>query len=208
MEEEIIESVDPLIKVIASKFYNVEKDDLLQAGRCGALNAYKHYDKNSGVKFSTFAYSYIFGEMYNLSLKNKNFKINRDNLKLLKLIEKTKVLLTQKLNKEVSVKDISNYLNIDEDIINNVTGLNESVMSLDQEEVSNNIIINEDNDLKIDINSIINNLDYPEKDIIMFRYFKGLTQSEIATILNMSQVSVSRCEKKTLSKIKKEIVCE
>ena len=66
--EGLLNSCEPLIKSIAKNFYNVEQEDLIQAGQIGLINAYKHYDKNSNTKFSTFAYSYIFGEMYNLSL--------------------------------------------------------------------------------------------------------------------------------------------
>ena len=119
MNMKMIETFDPLIKKIAKSFYGIEYEELMQVGRIGLYNAYNHYDKNSDTKFSTFAYQYIFGEMYNLAIQYKTIKPNRDILKITKLVEKTKILLTQKLGKEPSISDIALYLEMDENVINN-----------------------------------------------------------------------------------------
>ena len=62
--ETIIKANIPLIKKIATKFYNASFEDLFQAGCMGVIKAYKNYQKNGNTKFSTYAYDYIFGEMY------------------------------------------------------------------------------------------------------------------------------------------------
>ncbi len=200
--EELLITCEPLIKSIANTFYNVEKEDLIQAGRIGLIEAYKHYDKNSNVKFSTFAYSYIFGQMYNLSIKSNPIKTNKDNLKILKLINKTYNYLSQTLNKTPSLYDISSYLNIDIDTINNV--YNSSLSTLDIDD-NDNTYITYDNDMKIDLNNSINTLSDNEQALIKYRYFNDLTQSEVANIMNTSQVSISRQEKKTLKKLRQLI---
>ena len=200
--EELLFTCEPLIKSIANTFYNVEKDDLIQAGRIGLIEAYKHYDKNSNVKFSTFAYSYIFGQMYNLSIKSNPIKTNKDNLKLIKLINKTYNYLSQALNKVPSLNDISAYLNIDINTINNA--YNSSLSTLDIEDNDNTYTIY-DNDIRIDLSNSINTLPKEEKDLIKYRYFCDLTQSEVASIMNTSQVSISRQEKKTLKKLRQLI---
>lgn len=208
--DELFKSCDKLIYSIASKFYNVEKEDLIQAGQIGLINAYNHYDKNSKTKFSTFAYTYIFGEMYNLSINSKIIKNNKDTLKLVKKLEKAKNYLTQKLNKIPTLKDLSDYLNIDEFIISNAYLSVNAILSIDSDEdnsIINEMYVSDDNDLKLDIKNSINTLDKEEKDVIRYRYYNDLTQSEVAKILNMSQVSVSRCEKKTLQKLKKVLTC-
>ena len=207
MKEELIKTFDPLINKIAKSFYGIEYEDLIQVGRIGLYNAYKHYNKNSDTKFSTFAYQYIFGEMYNLAVQNKTIKPNRDILKITKLVDKTKILLTQKLGKEPSITDISMYLEIDEEIINNTLIYTQSILSLDkeQEEDTNlyNMIGNTiNNDIKIDIDDSFKVLESPAKEIIKYRYYDDLTQSETAKILGLSQVSVSRIEKKSLLKMK------
>ena len=200
--EELLITCEPLIKSIANTFYNVEKEDLIQAGRIGLIEAYKHYDKNSNVKFSTFAYSYIFGQMYNLSIKSNPIKTNKDNLKLLKLINKTYNYLSQTLNKTPSLYDISSYLNIDIDTINNVYNYSLSTVDIDD---NDNTFITYDNDMKIDLNYSINTLSDNEQALIKYRYFNDLTQSEVANIMNTSQVSISRQEKKTLKKLRQLI---
>ena len=90
MDDLLIKDFEVLIKSISNKFYGIDKEDLIQAGKVGLINAYKHYDKNSNTKFSTYAYTYIYGEMYNLLLNNKMIKTNKDTLKLVKVIDKTK----------------------------------------------------------------------------------------------------------------------
>ena len=205
--EELLKSCDALIKSIAKKFYNVEQQDLIQAGQIGLINAYNHYDKNSNTKFSSFAYSYIFGEMYNLSLQSRNIKTNKDNLKLVKLINKTSLYLSQTLNKIPSIKDISKYLNIDEQIIYNAYNSTLDTLNIDDNNYNEYSFKIYDNDTKIDLNNCIKTLNDQEQQIIKYRYYNDLTQSEIANLLHTTQVSISRQEKKTLKKLK-ELITE
>ena len=213
MDNELLKQLDPLIHKIANQFYNVDKEDLIQAGRIGLINAYKHYNSNSNTKFSTFAYSYIFGEMYNLSISNKTIKINRDILKLVKLIEKTKIFLTQSLGRLPNMKDIASYLEMDENILTNAYLSVNNVLSLDKESEEENNLYNtlykeEDNDVKIDILDSVNTLSEEEQNIIKYRYYQDLTQSETAKIMGISQVKVSRYEQKSLKKLKKVMTYE
>ena len=85
----LIEEYKPLILSIAKKFNNIEKEDLFQAGALGLKKAFDNYDETSATKFSTYAYKYIYGEMYNLIYKNSDLKITKDTLKLYKSIIKT-----------------------------------------------------------------------------------------------------------------------
>lgn len=206
MNMKMMETFDPLIKKIAKSFYGIEYEELIQVGRIGLYNAYNHYDKNSDTKFSTFAYQYIFGEMYNLAIQYKTIKPNRDILKITKLVEKTKILLTQKLGKEPSISDIALYLEMDENVINNAIRYTECVLSLDKEQdndtnLYNMLGENDNRDLKIDIDDSFKILESPDKEVIMCRYYNDLTQSETAKLLGISQVSVSRIEKRSLVKM-------
>ena len=213
MEDELILAFEPLIKKIASKFYGTSYDDLLQAGRIGLFDAKKHFIDDGNTKFSTFAYKYIFGEMYKTVISNKTIKQSKDNLKILKLVEQTKYYLVQKLGKEPNLSDISIYLNIDEEIISNAIISANEVLSLDKEKDMDTNLYNRigntlDTDLRIDIKNSMELLSKDEKKIIKCRYFNDLTQSETAKKLNMSQVSVSRYEKRSLSKMQKYFICE
>ena len=205
--DELIKSCEPLIKSIANKFYGIDKEDLMQAGRTGLINAYKHYNKNDNTKFSTFAYSYIFGEMYNLSVNNRTIKTNRDTLKLVKLIEKTKSYLTQKLGKIPSLSEVASYLEMDENVLSNAYVSTETILSLDMPSIDDYYLYNsikcfDDNDISLDIKNSINELSKDEQEIIKYRYYNDLTQSETAKLLGLSQVKVSRSEQKSLKKLK------
>lgn len=204
--ESIIAVHEKLVYKIATKFYDVPKEDLYQAGVIGIIKAYNNFVDNGTTKFTTYAYNYIFGEMYELSNNLRSIKLNKNILGLYKRIEQTKYLLAQKLNHLPSAKEISEFLNIDEQTIYQVYTCTSNIMSLDSEEtrpvyemvadpkeyISNN---------NIDLKDSLDTLSPDEKKIIDYRYFKDYTQSETAKILGISQVSVSRHEKKSLNKM-------
>lgn len=200
-----IEEFKPLIKSIASNFYGVEYNDLYQAGVLGLIQAYKNYKSDGKTKFSSYAYKYIFGEMYNYMLSAKALKQNRDLLKLTKLIEKTNVYLTQSLGKVPTTLEIAKYLNIDPNLINMAISSTYSILSLDSEldndsSLYNTIKDNKENKLDyLDLKWSVDNLEEPYKSIIKLRYFNDYTQQEVAKKLKLTQVMVSRYEKKSLN---------
>ena len=210
--EEIILSQDleSLIKSIAKKFYNVEKKDLYQAGYIGAIKAFNNYKIDSDIKFSTFAYKYIFGEMFELAKDNRNIKLNKNYLKIYKNIKKAKSLLTQKFNREPSLKEISMYLEIDLNLLNDVIITSSEILSLDNESLNESNLyafIGNNNDF-VDsflIKDSIDKLDINEKKVINYRYYFGYTQEEVAKILGINQVKVSRIESTSKKKLKKYI---
>lgn len=204
--EDIIENNKGLIYKISNMFYGVEQEDLFQAGVLGLLKAYKNYKEDSNAKFSSYAYEYIYGEMYNLS-HNKTMKINKDILKLYQLIEKTRYELAQKYERVPDNHEISSFLGIDERIINEAIISGNHIMSLDSDEglsVYDKVSIEDKTSLddKILLDDSIENLPLDEKNIIKARYYEDLTQSETAKKLAMSQVMVSRYEKKGISRMR------
>ena len=200
-----IEEFKPLIKSIASNFYGVEYNDLYQAGVLGLIQAYKNYKSDGKTKFSSYAYKYIFGEMYNYMLSAKALKQNRELLKLTKLIEKTNVYLTQSLGKVPTTLEIAKYLNIDPNLINIAISSTYSILSLDSELDNDSSLYNTIKDDKenkldyLDLKWSVDNLEEPYKSIIKLRYFNDYTQQEVAKKLKLTQVMVSRYEKKSLN---------
>ena len=201
------------IMSIAKKFYNVEKKDLYQAGYIGAIKALKNYNKLTDIEFTTFAYKYIFGEMYELAKNNRNIKINKNYLKLYKQIENAKVLLTQKFNRVPSLDEISLYLEVDSKLLSDVVITCSNIISLDEEsEVLNDnnmySVIGESHDLdtKILVNDSLDVLSDIEREVIDLRYFKDFTQQETADYMGINQVKVSRLETSSKKKIK-EYIC-
>jgi RNA polymerase sporulation-specific sigma factor len=207
---DIVELNKGLIYKIANMFYGVDKEDLFQAGALGVMKAYKNYQQNGNTKFSTYAYEFIFGEMYNLVNLKKQIKISKEYLKLYKEIEKTRYSLAQKLNKIPTNEEVALFLEKDIDLINQVIEASSYVMSLDKQTDSDRSIYetipNKENmsiDDRIAINEGIESLNESEKQIIKYHYFKDLTQNEIADKLNMTQVMVSRYLKKGINNLRK-----
>lgn len=209
MSNEIIESNSWLIYKIArsySEYYNIE--DLFQVGSIGLLKAYKNYDKNSNVKFSTFAYKYVFGEIISYIKKDRNIIVGDEYMSIYKKYEKVKSLLISKYNREVSFSEICKFMEMDEQKLLSVI---ESVMftkSIDGDSLINYEFAydnREDIFNKVLLESELDALEPFDKSLINYRYFQGFTQSETAQALNTSQVKVSRREKMILQRIKTNI---
>ncbi len=204
--ERIIKDNEKLIWKTASHFYGTSSDDLFQAGVVGLLKALKNYRKDGKTKFSTYAYDYIFGEMYLLA-SNKNIKVSKDILNLYKKIEEARYTLAQKLGKIPSNLELSEFLDISLEMVENACNSANIILSLDSENDFDKSIYecigkSEDLDTKIFINDSFEVLTNDEKNIIKSRYFEDLTQSEVARKLNMTQVMVSRYEKKSIDKLR------
>ncbi|MEG1287932.1 MAG: sigma-70 family RNA polymerase sigma factor [Bacilli bacterium] len=205
--EQLIMENAGLIWKIANRFYNVDKKDLFQAGALGILKAYRNYKANGVTKFSTYAYDYIFGEMHILA-SNKEIKISKDIIKLRNELEKTRYILAQKLCRIPSNMELANFLEMDVEKITLALNSANAVMSLDEESddarnlyesIAYNESLSQDDLIMLD--SSINTLDEVEKDIINSRYYEDLTQTETARKLGLTQVMVSRYEKRSLEKM-------
>lgn len=205
--EKILKDNEKMIWKIASHFYGVDKNDLYQAGVVGLFKALKNYKKNETTKFSTYAHDYIFGEMYLLA-SNRDIKVSKDILKLYKKIEETRYILAQKLAKIPSNLELAEFLGLScEDV--DIACMSASViLSLDIDNSDTRSAYEcirakeEDIDLKLLVDDSFAVLNDDEKNIIKSRYYEDLTQQEVAKKLNMTQVMVSRYEKKGISKMR------
>lgn len=200
----------PLIKHIAQNFYHTSFEDLLQAGAMGILKAYKKYRQNGMTKFSTYAYDYIFGEMYDFVMKDRKIKVNKETLKLAKQIELTKNALSLKMNRLPTYEEIASFLHLSPIMIREALLATTETISFDDKKDEARdlyeIIPQEERlslDDKITLEDSINTLPQSSQKIIRYRYFKDLSQSETAKRMGMTQVMVSRYEKKSLEQLKR-----
>ena len=206
---EIINLNTNLIYKIANKFYNADKEDLYQVGVVGILKAYNNYKKNGTTKFSTYAYDYIFGEMYNLVNSNNDYKVSKDLIRLYKKIEIVRYTLAQEIDKIPSNEEISKYLNIELSLVDYATAIKNTVSFDDDTKDSRSILdtVSVSDDLSMDdkliLKESIDQLDDCERQIINCRYFDDLSQQEVARKLKLSQAKVSRYEKKSIEKMKR-----
>lgn len=207
--EQLIKEHLPLIKHIALNFYQSSFEDLLQAGAIGVLKAYKKFRQNGNTKFSTYAYDYIFGEMYDFVMKDRKIKISKDLVRLAKKVELAKNMLSLKENRVPNYEELGSFLQMTPFEIKEALDVHQKFISLDdtlEEERSlyETIPTPEKVSLedKIFLQEGIEQLPKSEQKIIQYRYFKDLSQSETAKRLGMTQVMVSRYEKKSLKRLK------
>ena len=210
--EDLLEYENLVYSIISKYGSYFDRDDLYQVGMIGLIDAYKHFDNSLGVKFSSYAYYYIVGEVTKFVRENRSVKVSKDVIKLNSSIEKCRDVMRQRLGREPTDIEISLFLEIDEDKIGEVNSLMQEAKSLDfcyDEDVSlyNSVMRfdNETRDSVLDLKEAIRNLSSEEKALIDARYYQDMTQSETSKILGMSQVQVSRREGKILEKLKSKV---
>ena len=198
--KEVILNNQDLIYSIIHKFRSRDYEDLFQAGCLGLIKAYKNFDNRKDVKFTSYAYNYILGEVYQYIINNRNIHMSPMNIKLAKALGKTKEYLTNHLGRNPTVAELCNFLEISPykyyELVN--------MMSSDNIDNNDNISTYEriDKDDLIDLKSALRSLSNEEKMIIKARYYNNYTQKELANIYNTNQVKISRKENKILSKLK------
>ena len=208
--ETLLSDLTPLIKHIAKGFYGVPFEDLMQAGAVGVQKALLNYQKDGTCKFSTYAYKYIYGEMYELARKDRKIKVSKEILRLAKQIEIARNSLSLKLGKVPTYEEVSAFLEMKLSDVLEAVYLTSTIVSLD--------CANEDNkdyyetipaqeslplEDKLTLMDSITELPEPEQSIIKYRYYGDLTQSEIAKLLGLTQVKVSRYESRGLRQLRK-----
>ncbi len=206
--KEVILNNSNLIYSIASKFKGHDIDDLFQVGCIGMIEAYRNFDKSKNVKFTTYAYPFILGKISEYVRENHNVRVSKDVQRMKKKILKVREALTQELMREPSNIEISDYLDIPLKNLERIMSYGLDGVSLDEVYLDDLSLYDVIGDKVIDYNTLtflkdeINKLKEPERSIMIKRYFEDRTQCDTAFDLGLSQVEVSRKEKKVLVKLR------
>lgn len=212
--EEFIKQNLGLVHSICRRFAGrgLEYDDLYQAGCMGLVKAVDAYDFERGFAFSTYAVPVIMGEVRRLFRDGGAVKVSRSIKELNQKIIKVNELLRQQLNREPTVNEIANKLGVNVSDVSEAICASQATVSLT---VENDDGISEIDLPTIDHQEVIDNkiiieaaakkLNETERLILKYRYFDLLTQGKTAKKLNMTQVQVSRAEKKILQKMRQAI---
>lgn len=210
-----------LVWSIVRRFINRghEPDDLFQIGTIGLIKAIDKFDFSFKVKFSTYAVPMIMGEIKRYLRDDGMIKVSRSLKETSVKIKRTREKLTNKFGREPTIEEICDELNLDrEDVImalesnTEVESLNKTIYRGD----GNSIYLidklegNDEDESeqvvdKLTLRETIESLDEKDKKIILLRYFQDKTQTDIAKELGISQVQVSRLEKKILAKLREKM---
>ena len=219
--EILVEENMGLIWSIVKKFLGrgYEGEDLFQIGAIGLLKCIQKFDSSYEVKFSTYAVPMIMGEIKRFLRDDGMIKVSRPLKEMAIKAKYKQEELMQKTGKTPTVSEIAVALEVDtEDLViameagREVESLYSTIYQgdgnpiylidkLDQKEGENKDLTD-----IIALKEIISKLDEKEQKIIMLRYFEEKTQTEVAKEIGVSQVQVSRIEKKVLKNLR-EILC-
>ena len=220
--DRLIRDNNGLIWSIVKRFMNrgYEVEDLYQIGCMGFIKSIKRFDTNFEVKLSTYSVPYILGEIKRFIRDDGPIKVSRSIKELNVKINELKKHELLKTGKELTIEEICKELKVQkEDVIIAMESAN-TIESIDGSVVSENkdgkqltiferistgkneeeIITN-----RMVVNQLISELEDREKERILLRFYKEKTQTEVAKILGISQVQVSRIERKILSSMKMKL---
>lgn len=217
-KEELVKENIPLVKSVVKRFKGRgEYDDLMQLGAIGFIKAIQNFDETYGVRFSTYAVPMISGEIKRFLRDDGAVKVSRWAKTL---SQKINVFIDEKLKsgeKEPTVDEIAQNFGVEAEQVVFAMDTGHYLLSLSSTVGDDDVTLEDkivgdrspDEDLdKIMLKDFIEDLPEREKKVIILRYFRDKTQSEIAAELGVSQVQVSRIECKVLQKLKEKLVEE
>ncbi|MGL4819336.1 MAG: RNA polymerase sporulation sigma factor SigF [Bacilli bacterium] len=213
--DHIVESNVRLVWSVVQRFMNrgYEADDLFQIGCIGLVKAVDKFDLSYEVKFSTYAVPMIIGEIQRFLRDDGSLKVSRSVKELGHKVRRAREELSKESGRAPSVNEIADYLGVSaEDVIasqeaiRQPSSIHETVFENDGDPITLLDQIADKNEgswfESIAVHEAIRQLDERERLIVYLRYFKDQTQTEVANRLGISQVQVSRLEKKILEQLK------
>ena len=218
-KEEISKNNLLLVKSIAFRFKNkgVEIEDLISLGTIGLMKAIYNFDESYDVRFSTYAVPMILGEIKRFMRDDGEIKVSRviktQYRQITKFVEDFSLIS----GKEPTIEEIAEGLKISSEEVVLALDSSKRPISLyetapEGEEKALTLIeripsseTEEDRVDKLFVKNLIKELSEREQKLIILRYFRDKTQGEVAKILGVSQVQVSRLESKILTKLKTKI---
>lgn len=220
----LIEDNNGLIWSIVRRFggrgYDIE--DLYQIGSIGFIKAIQRFDTSFEVRLSTYAVPYILGEIKRYIRDDGPIKVSRSIKELNVKIQELQKEYLHKYGREIKLEEISKELRIAKEEITMAMDSTKPVDSIESAKYTDNktdktvsileqISTGKDEETeitnRITVKGLISELKENEKEIILLRYYKQKTQMQVAKILGITQVQVSRIERKVLEKMKKKLSC-
>ncbi len=192
-----------------------ETEDLYQIGCMGFIKSIKRFDTSYDVKLSTYAVPYILGEIKKFIRDDGIIKVSRSIKELNMKISKLEEEHLRKTGENITLAELEKSLNVSKEEIIVALEAKTPVESIYKEEGQNDdkgtkiidkfpAVENEENAIinRLTINQLIENLEPKERQIIILRFYKNKTQSQVGQLLGISQVQVSRIEKNILCKMR------
>ena len=197
MNDYLFDDYIGLVRKIVNKmdYGYIDKDDLFQAGLIGLYKASLKYDESINKNYISFSSVYIVNEIKNELRNNKLIKLNKKIIKIKKYL---------KNNENLTFAQVAKNLNETHETVYLSSVYGNDIKRLD--DMNNEIEDSTHNIYHKDILTQISLLEKKEKEVLILRYYKNYSQSEVAKILKCSQSKISRIEKSALNIIKNKML--
>ena len=205
-----------LIWSVAKRFLGrgTEAEDLYQLGCLGFLKAVEGFDLGYGTQFSTYAVPKITGEIRRFLRDDGAIKVSRSIKERSNAVRQMRSRLSSALGREPSLQELSEHTGFSPEEIAEAETATREVESINRESgeegfTLENVLTDTESEEglleKIALRQAISELPQRERTVISLRYFHGLTQDRVAKVLGVSQVQVSRIEKKAIGILREKI---
>ena len=212
--EQAIESNMGLVHACAKRFRGrgIEYDDLVQAGCLGLVKAVDHFDEGRGLQFSTYAVPVILGEMRRLFRDGGAIKVGRALKELSLKAARACNEFSLREGRQPTISELAEQLGVEPAEASQALGASQQSLSLSADEENGGGQIDVPTEAPeekiselIALKQVVGELDPRDRSLIVMRFFKSRTQTQTAEVLGMTQVQVSRREKKILQELKAKL---
>jgi RNA polymerase sporulation-specific sigma factor len=215
--EEMVKQNSGLIWSVAKRYFGrgVDLDDLYQLGCVGFLKAVQGFDFEFGTKFSTYAVPKIAGEIRRFLRDDGSVKVSRSIKERAQVIRNARYLLEQKLNREPTLSEITEETGISAEEIAACETATTATESLQREtgedgftleHVLGDYLQEERMIEHVALKEAIGRLNNKEQMVILLRFYRGMTQQSAAKVMKISQVQVSRLEKRAVEHLREQLI--
>lgn len=209
--DRLVEDNMGLVRMAVKRYrgFGVEEDDLIQIGSVGLIKAARDFDESKQVQFSTYAVAKIIGEIKTYLRDNSSIKISRKYKEDKLRIDRSTRELTQVLGREPRLSELADATGLSPEEILTATEATQPTVSLDLPPEEGGVTPSIDSPEEQALNrvvtaEILSSLPPVERKLIVLRFFKDQTQSKTAEELGLSQVAVSRLEKRIICKLQEQ----
>ena len=216
-KEQILQENNGLIWSVVRRFHGRgEQEDLYQIGAIGLLKCIEKFDFTYDVKFSTYAVPMIMGEIRRFLRDDGTVKVSRNLKELAYRAKHLQESILKTENREASIAELANHLSVEKEelllALESVKDVESLYAAQGKEDGSlrliDQLVDHSENEKmleRISLKEALAHLDAKERQIIMMRYFQDKTQTDVAKYIGISQVQVSRIEKRVLNQMKESL---
>ena len=208
-EEKLIREHTGLVKSVALRLSyacDEELDDLIQIGYIGLIKAARRFEPERGLKFSTYAVPMIAGEIRSQLRDRGTVKVSRSLKSDVAAVRRAESDFISRKGISPKLSELSEMTGLSRERVSEALMAADAMKNFEDYEKADLWTDNEDiNITRIDLKKSVSELEPRQRQVILLRYYRDLTQQQVADIMGLSQVQIHRIEKNTLKELAEKV---